>query len=93
MQSTKVKKPPQRMCIVCKTMRPKAELIRIVRTPEGIMQFDRSGKLNGRGAYICDNAECVEKCLKKKMLNKAFKTNIEEEIYTMLSEEYADGKD
>lgn len=89
MTTTKVKKTPLRMCVVCKTMRPKSELIRIVRAPDGGMSFDRTGKANGRGAYLCDNTECVTKCLKKKILNKAFKENIDGEIYRKLAEEYA----
>lgn len=93
MKTPKIKNTPQRMCIVCKTMRPKNELIRIVRSPDGEMCFDRTGKANGRGAYICDNGECVDKCLKKHILNKAFKTNIDDSVYSRLSEEYGTKQD
>ena len=84
----KPRKTPLRTCISCKTMKDKSELIRIVRSPEGGLFFDRTGKANGRGAYICDNADCVAKCLKKKLLNKAFKTEVSDEVYKKLSEEY-----
>ena len=75
------------MCVACKQMRPKSELIRIVRGADGSMCFDKTGKVGGRGAYLCDNSECVEKCLKKKLLNKAFKTLIDDEVYRRLAEE------
>lgn len=88
----KTKKTPLRMCIVCKEMKPKNELIRIVRNPEGEFLFDKSGKANGRGAYICAEGDCAEKCLKKKILNKAFRKNIDESVYIKLSEEYESGK-
>ena len=80
------------MCIVCKEMKPKNELLRIVRNPEGEFLFDKSGKANGRGAYICAEGDCVERCLKKKLLNKAFKSNLDESVYAKLSEEYEFGK-
>ena len=85
-------KTPLRMCIVCKEMKPKNELLRIVRNPEGEFLFDKSGKANGRGAYICAEGDCVERCLKKKLLNKAFKSNLDESVYAKLSEEYEFGK-
>ena len=88
----KTKKTPLRMCIVCKEMKTKNELIRIVRNPEGEFLFDKSGRANGRGAYVCAEGECVEKCLKKKLLNKAFKKNIDQSVYDKLSEEYESGK-
>jgi len=84
-----VKKVPQRMCIVCKEMKDKKSLLRIIRTPEGEYRFDKTGKANGRGAYVCDDINCVEKCLKKKILNKAFRDNIDQKIYDALAEEYA----
>lgn len=84
----RTKKTPLRMCIVCKEMKPKNELLRIVRNPEGEFLFDKSGKANGRGAYICAEGDCVERCLKKKLLNKAFKSNLDESVYAKLSEEY-----
>lgn len=83
------KRSPQRMCVVCKEMKDKASLLRIVRTPDGEYKIDDTGKAAGRGAYLCDNAECVTKCIKKKILNKAFKTTIDQSIYDAFAEEYA----
>ena len=85
---TNEKKTPLRSCIVCKARRDKRELMRVVRTPEGEIVFDPTGKANGRGAYVCDNTECIEKCLKKKMLNKAFHSEVSQEAYQKLLEEY-----
>lgn len=84
----KPRKTPLRTCIACKQMKDKSELIRIVRSPDGDMFFDRTGKANGRGAYVCDDPDCVAKCLKKRLLNKSFKTEVSDEIYKKLSEEY-----
>ena len=75
------KKVPQRMCIVCKQMLDKRDLVRIVRTTEGEILVDLSGKMNGRGAYICKNSDCAEKCLKTKALNRVFKGEIPAEKY------------
>ena len=65
----------------------------MVRTPEGEIVFDRTGKQNGRGAYVCDAVECVEKCLKKRLLNKVFRTEVPVETYEKLSEEYGGKQD
>ena len=81
------KKVPYRMCVACKSSKPKKELIRIVKTDEGFV-VDRTGKLNGRGTYICDCNECMEKLIKQKVLNKVFKTNISLEIYDNLKEQF-----
>ncbi len=83
----KPKKLPMRMCIGCQEMKVKKELIRIVRTPEGTVEIDRTGKRNGRGAYICPHKECLEKAIKAKRLGKALKHNINQEVYTMLRQE------
>ena len=88
----KTKSVPMRMCIVCKNMIPKKQLLRIVRGTDGNYFFDGTFKANGRGAYICDNPECVEKCLKKKLINHALRTQIPDEVYKALSEEYENRK-
>ena len=62
----------------------KKELIRIVKNKDGIISVDRSGKAHGRGAYICDNVECLEKAIKSKRLDRAFGTKISDEIYESL---------
>lgn len=84
----KVKKIPQRMCTGCMEMKPKKELIRIVRSPEGDnVSIDLTGKKPGRGAYICKNIECLEKAFKAKRLNKNLQTEVSKEIYETLKEE------
>ena len=75
---------PNRMCMVCRTRKPKGELIRIVKNKESQIFIDRTGKANGRGAYICDNVECLEKAIKTKRLERTFETKISEEIYENL---------
>jgi predicted RNA-binding protein YlxR (DUF448 family) len=82
------KKTPERMCIVCKNMFPKKELIRVVKNKEGDYFIDTTLKANGRGAYLCKKEDCVLKCFKKRYLNKAFKAEIKEEIYAKLLEAY-----
>lgn len=83
----KVKKIPLRMCTGCMEMKPKKELIRIVKTPEGEVCVDLTGKKSGRGAYICKSIECLEKSFKAKRLNRNLDTPISEEIYEKLKEE------
>ena len=75
------------MCVGCRTMHPKAELIRAVKTAEGEVVLDATGKKNGRGAYICRNAECFEKARKVRALDRAFEMKISEEVYDSLKEE------
>ncbi len=72
----RVKKIPYRMCVGCQEMRSKRELIRVVRTPEESIEVDHTGKRSGRGAYICPNAECLEKAIKGRRLEKALKKQI-----------------
>lgn len=79
-----MKKLPQRTCIGCNSQKDKKELIRIVKDKEGNISIDKTGKANGRGAYICDNIECLEKAVKSKRLNKVFETTISDEIYENL---------
>ena len=83
----KVKKIPLRMCTGCMEMKPKKELIRIVKTPEGEVCVDLTGKKSGRGAYICKSIECLEKSFKAKRLSRNLDTPISEEIYDKLKEE------
>lgn len=75
------------MCIACKESKVKKELIRVVKTDDDFA-LDFTGKLNGRGAYICNNDECMQKCIKGKMLSKAFKQNISNETYEKIKEQY-----
>lgn len=73
-----------RKCIVCKEQKTKDELIRIVKDKEGNISIDHSGKLNGRGAYICKNKNCIDSAISKKTLNRHLKTNVNAEIYKEL---------
>jgi predicted RNA-binding protein YlxR (DUF448 family) len=81
------KKIPQRQCMGCRERMDKRELIRVVRTPEGNVQLDFSGKLSGRGAYICPKAECLKKAQKAKALERSLEVPIPEEVYDRLSRE------
>ena len=78
------KKIPMRQCLGCREMKPKKELVRIVRSPEGDIDLDCKGKASGRGAYICPNADCLKKAIKAKAIEKAFETSIPQEIYERL---------
>ena len=81
------KKTPLRMCVGCREMKSKQELIRIVKTPENEIVFDPTGKKNGRGAYICKKAECLQKAEKINALSHAFGGNVDKEIYARLKGE------
>ena len=80
---------PGRMCIGCRTVKPKNELIRVVRTPEGKIMTDRTGKQNGRGAYVCEAADCIGRAYKQKALARALKCEIPAEIYEELKREFS----
>lgn len=79
-----MKSLPKRTCIGCNEIKLKKELIRIVKNKQGEIYIDRTGKANGRGAYICDNIECLEKAIKTKKLERSFETQISEDIYNEL---------
>lgn len=79
-----MKSLPQRSCIGCNTKKDKKDLIRIVKDKDGNISIDKTGKANGRGAYICDNIECLEKAIKSKRLEKNFEKSIDSEIYENL---------
>ena len=81
------KKTPMRMCVACREMRAKKELVRVVRTPEGEVRIDRTGRMNGRGAYLCDNPACFERALKIKALERALEVTLEESVVSGLREE------
>ena len=75
------KKIPMRQCLGCREMKPKKELIRVVRSPEGVIGLDFRGKANGRGAYVCPNPACLKKAIRAKALERAFETAITPEVY------------
>ena len=77
----------QRMCVACRNMKDRKELLRLVRVNDEII-IDDSGKIDGRGAYICRSNECVKKAMKLKSFNRTFKCNISKEIYDKLEERF-----
>lgn len=79
------KKIPQRLCVGCQEMKNKRELLRIVRTPEDQIVLDTTGKKSGRGAYICQNEQCLLKAFKEKRLERALKRVIDANVYDELS--------
>lgn len=80
----KTRKIPMRMCLGCQQMKPKKELLRIVRTPEGTVEIDPTGKRNGRGAYICPQVECLRNAAKAHKFNKAFGIEVQPELLVQL---------
>lgn len=81
------KKIPIRQCVGCREKRPKRELIRIVKSPEGNISVDFSGKANGRGAYLCCSRDCLKKAMKSRTLEHAFEASISQEVFDRLSRE------
>lgn len=89
----KKRKIPLRMCVGCREMKPKKELIRVVRSPEGEINIDFKGKAPGRGAYLCRDKACFEKAYKNKLLEKALNKAIQSEIYERLVQELSEEDD
>ena len=83
----KTKSIPMRTCIACREVKPKKEMLRVVRTAEGEILADPTGKLAGRGAYNCGSEECMKKLNGKKLLNKAFSTEVSAAVYAGVEEE------
>lgn len=83
----KIKKVPMRMCLGCQEMKPKKELIRVVKNKENDISLDFTGKKPGRGAYICKNVACFEKAKKGRRLERAFETSVSQEIYAALEQQ------
>lgn len=81
------RKIPMRMCVGCSEMKPKPELIRVVRSPEGEISLDSTGKKSGRGAYICCNKDCLKKAVKSKRLDRTFECTVPEDLYERLEEQ------
>ena len=82
-----VKKTPERLCLGCQTVRPKKELVRIVRSPEGVFSADFTGKKPGRGAYVCHKAECFDAAVKRKRFEKAFQGPVGADVLAALRAE------
>ena len=85
------KKIPMRQCMGCRERLPKREMIRVVRCTDGNVQLDFSGKLSGRGAYICPKSECLKKARKSKSLDRSLEVTIPEEVYDRLEKEMDNG--
>lgn len=83
-----MKKIPMRMCAACRTKKPKKELVRVVRTPEGEVLVDETGRKNGRGAYLCRDKECLKKALKIRALERALEHEIGAETAEALTKEF-----
>ena len=81
------KKIPMRQCLGCREMKPKRELIRVVRSPEGEISLDFKGKSPGRGAYVCPKPDCLKKAVKARAIERALNTAIPAEIYERLERE------
>ena len=82
-----MKKIPQRQCIGCGEMKGKKEMIRVIKTAEGEILLDATGRKNGRGAYLCPSEECLKKDIKNKGLERSFKMSIPKEVYESLEKE------
>ncbi len=82
-----MKKIPMRMCTGCGEMKPKKELIRVVKSPEGVISLDKTGRSPGRGAYVCPDLECLKKARKTKRIERVFELPIPEEVYDALEKE------
>lgn len=83
----KKKKVPTRQCLGCNEHKPKVELLRVVRTPEGEIDLDFKGKMNGRGAYICPNPECLKKARKSRRIDRNLSCEVPEEVYDRMEKE------
>ena len=81
------KKIPMRQCMGCRERKAKKEMLRVVRGTDGVVSLDFGGKLNGRGAYICPDAECLKKAIRSKALDRSLEVTIPEEVYHRLSRE------
>ena len=90
MQQQKQKKIPVRRCVGCNAQRPKRELVRVVRSPEGEISIDLRGKAPGRGAYLCPNPDCLTKAKKKKALERCFEQPVPAEVYEALAAQLAE---
>jgi hypothetical protein len=81
------KKIPVRQCIACRQEKAKNELVRVIRTPEGDICIDKTGRMNGRGAYICMSMDCYKKAVKTKAIERSLKVKISDEVYEQLGKE------
>ena len=81
------KKIPQRQCMGCRERKPKREMLRVVRGTDGAVSLDFSGKVNGRGAYVCPDAECLKKAQKSRALERCLETSVPQDVYDRMIRE------
>lgn len=81
------KKLPMRQCLGCREMKPKRELMRVVRSPEGVVSLDTKGKASGRGAYVCLSPDCLKRAIRSKAMDRAFAVQVPQEVYEALLKE------
>lgn len=86
-QKSTQRKIPERQCLGCNEHRPKKELLRVVRTPEGEIVLDFTGKRSGRGAYICHNVNCLKKARRSKRIDRSLNVTVPEEVYDRMESE------
>lgn len=86
------KKIPMRTCIACREEKPKKEMLRVVKNSAGEIRLDFSGKLPGRGAYVCGSEACIKKLKKYRLLNKAFSSEVAPDVYDAIEEEFLRAK-
>lgn len=91
-QARPKKKIPERKCLGCNESKPKSELARVVRAPDGAVSLDLTGKKSGRGAYVCKSAECLKKCRKRRCIERALEVEIPEVVYDALIKELAENE-
>lgn len=84
------KKIPLRQCVGCNEMKSKKDLLRVLKTAEDEVLLDTTGRLNGRGAYLCKNADCLKRAIKQKGIERSLKMNIDKSVYEKLEKEFLD---
>ena len=87
----KVRRIPQRQCVGCREMKDKKALIRVVKSPEGVISLDEKGRMPGRGAYVCPDVECLRRARKSRALERAFETQIPPEVYDAMERQLGGG--
>ena len=88
----KPRKIPMRMCVGCREMKPKAQLLRVVKPQDGEARIDRTGKAPGRGAYVCESIECLRKARKSRALERALDAKIDEAVFAQLEAQIGPGE-
>ena len=86
------KKIPMRTCIACREEKPKKEMLRVVKNAAGEIRLDFSGKLPGRGTYVCGSEACIRKLRKYRLLNKAFSAEVSDDVYAAIEEDFLGAK-